>query len=223
MSDTHLPNVGADLARIHAVVTRGLAVSIGSCASFCRGGYPDASTRQGFTDYVRSLVAMTHGHHLTEDDLAFPYFRELLPDAPWQALIAQHEEMQVLLDEIGVALGSLAADAEGVEHLPVLLQALQRLQALWHPHIEVEEAHLSVEAGANLVSPEENIRLAQEFAKHSQEHAGPDYLVVPFMLYNLPPEERAAFARQMPAIVTQQLVPMVWKDKWAPMKPFLLD
>jgi hypothetical protein len=26
----------------------------------------------------------------------------------------------------------------------------------------------------------------------------------------------------VPEIVTQQLVPVVWKEKWAPMAPFLL-
>jgi hemerythrin-like domain-containing protein len=223
MSEIQLPNIGADLARIHAIITRGLAVAIEKSATFYREGYPDATTRQGFVDYVRSLVATTHGHHITEDDLAFPYFSKLLPDAPWEALTVQHGEMQVLLDEIGAAVDALAADAEGIEGLPALQQPLERLAALWHPHIAVEEAHLSVEAGAELVSVEEQIRLAQAFAKHSQEHAGPDFLVVPFMLFNLSQEERAALAGQMPPVLTQQLVPAVWKDKWAAMKPFLLD
>jgi hypothetical protein len=47
--------------------------------------------------------------------------------------------------------------------------------------------------------------------------------VVPFLLYNLPPEERAIFSQGMPPVVTQELVPVVWKEKWSPMKPFLLD
>jgi hypothetical protein len=48
-------------------------------------------------------------------------------------------------------------------------------------------------------------------------------LVVPFLLYNLPPEERAVFSQGMPPIVIQELVPVAWKEKWSPMKPFLLD
>ena len=58
--------------------------------------------------------------------------------------------------------------------------------------------------------------------EHSQRHATPDYLVVPFMLYTLPPQERPIFARNLPPIVTEQLVPVGWRDKWEPMKPFLL-
>jgi hypothetical protein len=44
----------------------------------------------------------------------------------------------------------------------------------------------------------------------------------PFLLYNLPTEERAIIAQAMPPIVTRQLVPVVWKEKWEPMSPFLL-
>ncbi len=54
------------------------------------------------------------------------------------------------------------------------------------------------------------------------KHSGPDYLVVPFLLYNLSPEDRATMSAEMPPVVTQQLVPVVWKEKWQPMSPFLL-
>ena len=33
---------------------------------------------------------------------------------------------------------------------------------------------------------------------------------------------RAAVARFMPPVVTRLLVPIVWRRKWAPMRPFLL-
>jgi hypothetical protein len=29
-------------------------------------------------------------------------------------------------------------------------------------------------------------------------------------------------AQQMPPVVSQELVPVAWKEQWAPMKPFLL-
>jgi hypothetical protein len=43
------------------------------------------------------------------------------------------------------------------------------------------------------------------------------------MLYNLEGADRAHFMAVLPPEITQQLVPVVWKDEWAPMKPFLLD
>jgi hypothetical protein len=48
-------------------------------------------------------------------------------------------------------------------------------------------------------------------------------LGVPFVLYNLPAQERAIQARTMPSAVVEELVPVVWKEQWAPMQPFLLD
>jgi len=30
-------------------------------------------------------------------------------------------------------------------------------------------------------------------------------------------------ASRMPSDITEQLVPVTWKDQWAPMKPFLLE
>jgi hypothetical protein len=46
---------------------------------------------------------------------------------------------------------------------------------------------------------------------------------VPFLLYNAEAEDRAFYVNAMPPELTQQLVPIVWKDEWAAMKPFLLD
>ena len=59
--------------------------------------------------------------------------------------------------------------------------------------------------------------------KLSMRNSGPDYLVVPFMLYDLDPEPRAIMTAALPTVVTEQLVPVAWKDRWATMKPYLLD
>ena len=64
--------------------------------------------------------------------------------------------------------------------------------------------------------------LGQKAAAHSAAHAQPAPWAVPFLLYNLEMEDRAHFLSVMPAELTQQLVPVVWKDEWAAMKPFLL-
>ena len=49
------------------------------------------------------------------------------------------------------------------------------------------------------------------------------YLTLPFILYNLPVQQKSAMAEGMPAEVVEQLVPIVWREKWEPMKPFLLE
>lgn len=223
MSEMPKPNVAHDLARIHKIITRGLEVAIDRGRSFAQNGYPDEATREGFVSYVQALAAMTHGHHLTEDEVAFPYFRDKLPKLPVDTLMSEHQKMVPILEEIEAAIKGVAAEAEAGHALNDLNRALAKLAELWHPHFRKEEEDFTPEEVGALIDVEEQIRLAQQFAQHSQQHSGPDYLVVPFMLYNLEPGDRAVLSKAMPPMVIQQLVPVVWKEKWEPMKPFLLD
>jgi hemerythrin-like domain-containing protein len=223
MSEPSQPNVAADLVRIHSVVTRGLKVSLERSRAFAHDGFPDDTTRQGFVDYVQSLVSVLNAHHLMEDELAFPYLRDLLPDAPFDLLSEQHQQMVPILEKVKVASEVVAVEEPDSGSLNDLNRALTEIADLWQPHIQIEEEQFSVEKGAELISVDEHIRLAQTFAKYSQEHTDPDYLVLPFILYNLAARDRAIMAGAMPPMVTQELVPQVWKEKWAPMQPFLLD
>lgn len=224
MSEMMKPNVGADLLRIHRLITRGIEVALDRSEAFAMNGYPDAATREGFICYTRALVGVLHGHHLTEDEIAFPYFRKLLPDAPFDALSEDHRHMEIIIDNIKDLVDTMeAAPSPAADPLAELNRALMALQDLWLPHIATEQIHLSVEAADRLLSDEEQIRLGQQFGQHSAQHSQPDYLVVPFMLYNLEPEDRAVMSALLPPIITQQLIPGPWKDQWAPMRPFLLD
>ena len=192
MSEKPKPNIGLDLQRIHRVITRGLAIALENCQVF-EGGFPDNTTREGFWKYCQGLEANAHGHHVSEDDLFFPYLRDRLPDTDFDEMVTEHQEMHEILAEMRAAREAGA--------LTDMQRALAKMADLWHPHIE----------------------MAQKAAGHSQEHAQPGPLAVPFLLYNLEGDDRAHFLAVMPPEVTQQLVPVVWKDIWAPMKPFLLD
>jgi hypothetical protein len=223
MSQPNQPNVAADLVRIHSVITRGLDVSIDRSQAFAQAGFPDASTKVGFVNYVQSLASLLHAHHLMEDEQAFPYLRDLLPEMPFDLLTDQHRQMIPVLDEINSAVGGVATGSQPDQSLGDLNRALVRVNGMWGPHIQIEEEHFSIDKGAEMIDVNEHTRLAQLFAKFSLEHTGPDYLVIPFILYNLSPEERAIIAGAMPPMVTQELVPKAWKEKWAPMQPFLLS
>lgn len=222
MSISQAPNVAADLIRMHMIITRALNVAIEKGRSFAHDGYPNATVWEGFIAYVRTLASALHAHHLTEEDLAFPYFRNLLPEAPFDLLIAQHREIVGALHETNAALDDVAAEPHAGGGLKRLTNALTRLADLWHPHIRVEENHFAIDRLGPLLDQQEHRRLGGMFAEHGQKHASPDFLVVPFLLYNLPEDERAVMAQIMPPVVMQQLVPVVWKEKWEPMKPFLL-
>jgi hemerythrin-like domain-containing protein len=218
MSQLHGPDVAADLVRIHRVITRGLEVSIRHSRAPLR-----AATAAGFVTYVQTLAWVLHGHHVGEDQAAFPFFRQKQIDAPYLLLVAEHGQMQAILDEVKPAVDRLAAEPGDRKSLAFVHQALSQLAGVWHPHIAREEAHLTSQAIAAAIGVEEQMSLAKGFAEHAQQNSGPNYLAVPFVLYNLSAEDRAGMVRVMPPEVTQHLVPVVWKDQWAPMKPFLLD
>jgi hypothetical protein len=222
MSEQNTPNTAEDLLCIHAIITRGLNVSIEKGRLFVQNGYPDASTREGFIAYVGSLVSVLDAHHLTESEVFFPYFRDKLPDAPIDLLIAQHRELEPVLQQAKAATEEISAEALAGAALDRLNGLLGKIADFWHPHIRIEEEHFSVDRIGTLIDATEHDTLARASMQHSQQHAGPDYLVVPFLLHNLPPDRRPIFARLMPPVVTQQLLPVVWKEKWAPMRPFSL-
>ena len=222
MPESSSPNVVGELVLIHLIITRGLKVAGENGALFAQQGYPAISARDGFVSYVRSLASSLHAHHLTEDDLVFPYFREKMPDAPFDLLSAQHQALVPLLEEIHLSIEEMVSSPEESEALHRLNRTLAQIAEIWYPHIKTEEDHFTQERVDALINQEEHLRLCGLFGEHGRKHAGPDYLVVPFLLYNLPGEKRAAFARTMPPVVTQQLIPVVWKEKWEPMKPFLL-
>jgi hemerythrin-like domain-containing protein len=223
MAEANAPNVAVDLLHIHSIITRGLNVVTENSQRYAQEGFPDEPTKKGFLSYARSFVAALHSHHLTEDELAFPYFREKLTDAPFDLLIAQHKELVHILDEVKAAIEEVSAATQAAPALDRLNQALRKLAELWHPHIGIEQDHFTVARLEGLIDRKEHVRLGKLFAEHGQKHSGPGYLAVPFLLYNLPPEERAILARKMPFLLTRVLVPVVWKTRWAPMLPFLLS
>ena len=221
MSERPSPNVAASLLSIHQIITRSLDVSIEGASSFSEQGPADAARREGFLNYLRAFCSVLHSHHLAEDELAFPDFQDRLPELPVNLLTGQHQEMTAYLAHIQDIVEALAQEQGG--GWADLEEQLQQLKALWHPHIGIEQTHFDPEKIGQMLSAEEHLRLIQRYAQHSQEHSGPPYLTIPFMLYNLPPVPRAIMAQGMPPEVTNHLIPVVWKDQWASMTPFLLD
>jgi hypothetical protein len=223
MAETVKPNVGADMLRIHRVITRGLDVTGQRGEAFVRDGFPSPAIQEGFLTYVRALGGVLDAHHLGEDETAFPYFREKLPDAPYDKLMADHRVIEGVLERLKAAVNAVAGSAQPADSLRALNSAVGNLTGLWHPHIGIEEFLWDPAAVAALLSDEENLQLGQKIAESSQKHLHATEIEIPFVLYNLGPEDRAVMTQALPAVVTKQLVPLVWRAKWAPMKPFLLE
>jgi hemerythrin-like domain-containing protein len=223
MPDQPGPNVARSLFAFHHLITRGLEVSRDNVRNFSRLGFPDDRTRDGFTKYVSSLATVIDSHHLVEDHQAFPYFKELFPDAPFENLSAEHQQMLPILANMRQAVQDMGDPQKEKDGFNGLTDALSNFMRIWEPHIRTEEQNLSPENLAEMLPPEEHLRLMREFAQFSQPHAQPAALVTPFMLFNLTPQERAAFAANMPPEVANHLVPVVWKAEWESMGPFLIE
>ena len=127
-----------------------------------------------------------------------------------------------MLQQAKAATDEVSAEALAGAALDRLNNLLGKIADVWHPHIRIEEDHFPADRVAALIDAKEHERLARVAMEHSQQHSGPDYLVVPFLLHNLPMDRRPIFARLMPPVVTRLLLPIVWKRKWAPMRPYLL-
>jgi len=217
MSTEALPNAGEDIQRIHKSITRALNLAHQHTEA---PGVIQAQ-QDGFSAYLRALTILLHAHHSGEDALAFPFWRERFPKGPFDTLIAQHQGMLASLARLERWLEESPAAWKN-DRLSELHTLVSQLQALWLEHIALEEATIGETASRRYLTPEENQHLAQQLAEHGQAHSIPNALVMPFIIYNLEEEERVKFARLLPQVVLEQLIPGPWKAIWAPMSPFLL-
>ena len=222
MTDKREANIAASFYNIHNIITRGLRVSLESARGILQAGFQGERNREGFFNYIRSLTAVMNAHHLTEDDIAFPYFRDKLPEAPFDDWTYWHGKMSEDLDEINLAVEKCEKKDEFETELRNIENVLARLNEGWPYHIQPETDEFINKADA-LVPVEEQLRLVRLFAEHDQKLAVPPYLTVPFMLYNLPVEDRQVFSQWIPAEGVLNLVSTSWKEKWGSMSPFLLE
>jgi hemerythrin-like domain-containing protein len=209
------PLVGAFLS-MHRIISRGLNVSIQKCDEYLRKQGIPSEEAAGFPMYVTTLKWITHAHHLTEDEVAFPYFREKL-QAPYARLQDDHRTMARILVNIDTCLPEISSGGFGR-----LREALGEFDTLWGPHIKIEEENFTAERLTPVVGMQEQVVVAGRFAKHGQENAGPGPLALPFLFYNLEGTDREAFMMPIPWVVKKVLVPIVWRGRWAAMSPFLL-
>lgn len=214
-------NIAVSFLNIHNIITRGLRVSLESARGILQGGFQGERDREGFFNYVRSLTSVMNAHHLTEDDIAFPYFRPMLPEAPFDDWTYWHGKMAEDLNEINLAVEKCAKKDEFETELRNIENLLARLNEGWPYHIQPETDEFIDKADA-LVPGEEQLRLVRQFSDYVMEKANPLYLMVPFMLYNLPVEDRQVFSQWIPSEGILNQVPVVWKEKWLSMLPYLL-
>jgi hemerythrin-like domain-containing protein len=222
MMDENQGDIGTDIIRFHRIITRSLEILIQNVNRFLEIRAIDEQKQEGFLKYIQTFSTVMDAHHVLENEKIFPYFKDKLPDAPYDQLMAQHKGVEVLLSQINDGIKSLKSNVDELKSLDLLKTDLGKIDRIWHPHIRIEEEQIYGRVGSLNISLEETNRLREDYSQFFQEHAEPAYLVVPFVLYNLSPEDRAILAQGFPEIVTKKLVPIDWKDEWISMLPFLL-
>lgn len=221
MSNGNQPNVGEDFIRFHKIITRGLDVALQNVDSFLNKGIFEKS-KEGFLKFLQTFSSFVEGHHLVENEKVFPYFMNKIPEVPYDRLMDEHKEIKSALKKINQGITELKSGKDDLKPLKLLKSGLVQIDVIWHPHIQIEESLLYERVESLQIDSEEMARLRKEVTEFFQEHTGPPYLVAPFALYNLSPEDRAILASGFPEAVTKKLIPIDWKDEWTPMKPYLL-
>jgi hypothetical protein len=206
------PNFGEDLRRIHIAITRGVQVSAEAADIYAHEGFPDEAMRHGFRLYVGSLVAILGAHHAGERDIAWPFLRERMPHVTYDMLTEDHLGIEETRQRI--------ADALEARDMRIYLH-LANLQERWDEHRSREELAFSPEATAAAMATEDHEWLTLQLMEYAQAHAQPAETTLPFLLYNLPPQERTAMVQLLPPTVTEEMIPGPWLAEWAPMRPFL--
>jgi hypothetical protein len=215
-------NLAQDLVRIHKVITRALDISLKKGQDYLESDLPPEQEFAGYTSYIHCLTTVLSAHHISEDIISFPAFRTVLPNAPYARLASDHHKIEMLLASIPPTIKELT-DETAETSLRSITEILTKIHTLWAPHIYLEEQYFSSDVLNSVMVPEEQQKISLAASKHSQEHSEPPYWVVPFILYNLTREDREAMATMIPKTLVEEMVPVVWKEKWAPMKPFLLE
>lgn len=204
------------LLMIHKIISRGLTISIQKCDEYLgRRGIPPEEAA-GFSMYVATLKWLTHSHHLSEDEIAFPYFKDLI-EAPYSNLKEDHKTIASVLEKLEKCLPEVSSG-----HAGNLREVLGEFERLWVPHIGIEEENFTAEKLNKVVGMKDQVTIAEKLARHGSKNTGPGPYSLPFMFYNLEGKDREAFMMPFPWFVKKVLVPIIWKSQWKPMSQFLI-
>jgi len=201
--------LSAELARIHAVIDRGLDIAVEHTAQVEGAALPEALHL-----YVDTLLTVVEAHHHAEETLQYPLFRQRVPEVPYALLYSQHEVVNARLDAVDAALAR--SDEAGAIHA-----ALVELRTRWDQHAREEERHLARPEFEVAFTVDELERLHHQATLHTRGFSRSPQLVLPFLLYHLDRHERRVFGRDLSRWLRRVVVPWTWRRHWRPIRPYL--
>ena len=141
-------DVGTDIIRFHRTITRSLEIAIQNVNKFLEVGAIEESEREGFLKYIQTFSTVMNAHHVLENEKIFPYFKDKLPDAPYDRLMTQHEWVKTALSQINSGINNLKSNVDELESLNQLKTGLRQIDKIWHPHIRIEEEQIYGKVGS---------------------------------------------------------------------------
>ncbi len=162
---------------------------------FARGAALPSPDRAG----LEAAGAALRAHHALEDEVLLPALRARGAAGPWERVASDHHD---------VAARLAAGDVRG-------------LAELLPGHFALEEEVLTEASWRALLTEDEARALGKAIATHSRAHLRPAAKLLPLLLFNLDPDERARFTARMPRFVTAGLVPIVFRGAWRGLRPWM--
>jgi hemerythrin-like domain-containing protein len=220
MSDHELTLADYFLA-VHKMISRGVDISISHVDGFIKDGFPNEMICDGYLNYIQALTVLFDSHHKTEDDIAFPYFREALPKTHFEWLLEDHGLITGFIEELHPILDALHKREQVDISLVLCKDVLLKISDRWYGHIGLEEEEF-IDLIDSLSTNEERFHLFTQFGDYNVKLLEPHYLSIPFMLYNLEPQDQQQIFTAYPKAWFADLETPQWRSKWESMIPFLL-
>jgi hemerythrin-like domain-containing protein len=172
-----------------------------------------ATLLEGIADAVVALRA----HHRYEDELLLPKMRAAGADGPWDQVAAEHGTLSDDLAALEAAAPSGPSDLSDLE------APLARIVALLGPHFASEEAALTESAWRGIFFDDSEAARAfgKQVAAHNRAGLQPSARLLPLLVYNLGPRDRARFTERMPSFVVDGLVPYAFRPAWRSRRAFM--
>lgn len=207
---------------IHKMISRGINVSVEWGDKFSQQGFDNDHLQDGYIKYVKCLLKNLEHHHLVEDDVMFPFFHDKLPNTKFDQLEEEHEMITRLIEELS-SIPLLNNDDTNIQNdVTEISQTLSKISDLWFKHIRLEEEDFINLIGAS-VSQDESLFLLEKISTYRDDLFEPYSLTMPFILFNLEPEERQIMAMELPPEIIEELIPHAWKAEWETMTPFFVE
>ncbi len=207
---------------IHKVISRSINTSVENIRIFIDSGFPDEQTRQGFLNFIRLTGLMLDSHHLTEDDIGFPYFEKDLPNTHFEWLHEDHNLITGFLKELTPIMDIFEKTDTTQENLKDIEAVLLKIEDRWNQHVGLEEEEF-INIIDTLAPYEDRVKLIDQFFDFNEDLLQPYHLSLPFMLYNLGKEDRNRWSKGYSRDLLKKVETVSWKEKWGSMKPFFLE